>query len=190
MPGIPNLTPLRQSFPADAARHRARNETQRRPHGRLVEPHGSGRRRDVSEEQNEPMEDPKGDPQGEDYEAMYKKAVEESRKWEARAKANKAATDKAAQSAEERIADLESRLESKEKAEERAKLVAQVARKKGVPAELLSGETKEDLEAFADKLLAYSKKKPAAPSAKPGSFANDEGGKGTLADYARQLLNH
>ena len=104
-----------------------------------------------------------GEPQGTaepDYKALYEaekeakeKAIAESRKWEGRSKANKVASAKAEKTAEERIADLESKLSEKERAEELAKLKAKVAHKKGVDADLLVGETEEEMEAWADKLL-------------------------------------
>ena len=77
----------------------------------------------------------------------------------------------AEKTAEERIADLESKLSEKERAEELAKLKAKVAHKKGVDADLLVGETEEEMEAWADKLLKAFKTKPAATVDKPGTFA-------------------
>ena len=115
-----------------------------------------------------------GEPQGTaepDYKALYENALKESRKWEGRSKANKVASAKAEKTAEERIADLESKLSEKERAEELAKLKAKVAHKKGVDADLLVGETEEEMEAWADKLLKAFKTKPAATVDKPGTFA-------------------
>lgn len=121
---------------------------------------------------------PQGTPAEPDYKALYEaekeakeKAIAESRKWEGRSKANKAASAKAEKTAEERIADLESKLSEKERAEELAKLKAKVAQKKGVDADLLVGETEEEMEAWADKLLKAFKTKPAATVDKPGTFA-------------------
>lgn len=142
-----------------------------------------------------------GEPQGTaepDYKALYEaekeakeKAIAESRKWEGRSKANKAASAKAEKTAEERIADLESKLSEKERAEELVKLKAKVAHKKGVDADLLVGETEEEMEAWADKLLATFKKKPAPSVQKPGSFAKDDGRDRTeLRDFASALLGN
>lgn len=118
--------------------------------------------------------EPQGTEEATDWEAKYKEAVEQSRKWEARAKANKAAAAKADKSAEEEIAELKARLDQKEKAEARAKLAAQVAQKKGVPADLLVGDTEKEMEAWADKMLAAFKPNPAAQVDKPGSFTSGE----------------
>lgn len=133
---------------------------------------------------------PQGTPAEPDYKALYEaeneakeKAIAESRKWEGRSKAIKAASAKAEKTAEERIADLESKLSEKERAEELAKLKAKVAQKKGVDADLLVGETEEEMEAWADKLLKAFKTKPAATVDKPGAFAPGSAPKG---DFIRE----
>ncbi|AER47564.1 head scaffolding protein [Mycobacterium phage DS6A] len=66
------------------------------------------------------------------------------------------------QKKDERIAELESlvnkhksELEAQLKAAERSKLAATVAAEKGVPVELLKGDTREALEASADKALEW-----------------------------------
>ncbi len=139
-----------------------------------TEPHGEG-------EQQEP-----------DYKALYEQAKANSRKWEKQAKANKTAADElakaqeAGKTADEQIADLRKRLDEKEKAEERAKLAAKVAQKKGVPADLLVGDTEEELEEWADKMLAHFKKKPAARVEKPGAFDKGDSGTGSAkADFSK-----
>lgn len=143
-----------------------------------TEPHGEG-------EQQEP-----------DYKALYEQAKANSRKWEKQAKANKTAADElakaqeAGKTADEQIADLRKRLDEKEKAEERAKLAAKVAQKKGVPADLLSGDTEEEMEAFADKMLAAFKQKPAAKVDKPGSFDGGDKENGAMRDFMRKLMGN
>lgn len=92
----------------------------------------------------------------------------ESRKWEARAKENLTAA-KANEGAAQRLAEIEEsqKTEAQKLQEERdqakadlaaertARLRAEVAAEKGIPANLLSGSTQEELEASADALLAF-----------------------------------
>lgn len=139
--------------------------------------------------------EPHGEGQEPDYKALYEAEKAHSRKWEKQAKANRSAAEElekaqeAGKTAEERIADLTKRLDEKERAERRAKLAAEVAERKGVPAELVVGDDEESMEAFADKMLAHFQKKPAAKVDKPGRF--DRGGgkdDSGLRDFTRQLL--
>ncbi|MEW2011401.1 hypothetical protein AB0300_18220 [Microbacterium sp. NPDC078814] len=92
----------------------------------------------------------------------------EARKWESRAKQN-LADAKANEGAAQRLAEIEEaqkteaqkaqeRLEAAEKRAAELELRAaraEVAATKGVPANLLSGSTQEELEASADALLAF-----------------------------------
>lgn len=150
------------------------------------------------------MEDGQGqEPEGKpgeggepDYKALYEKAKANSRKWEERAKANKSAADElekatqAGKSAEERIADLTKRLDEKEHAEKRSRLAAKVASEKGVQADLLVGDTEEEMVAWADRMLAAFKRKPAPKVDKAGSFSNGNGDDGAMREYARALLGN
>lgn len=110
-----------------------------------------------------------------DYEALYKEAVKQSRKWEDRAKANKEKADrwdayeqeglseaeklaKRAESAEAELASLKARAQHDADA-------AEVAKKTGVPAQLLGYcADRDSMEAFA-KEYAEDHKLPAAPPA-------------------------
>ena len=92
----------------------------------------------------------------------------EARKWESRAKQN-LADAKANEGAAQRLAEIEEaqkteaqkaqeRLEAAEKRAAELELRAaraEVAATKGVPANLLTGSTQEELEASADALLAF-----------------------------------
>lgn len=92
----------------------------------------------------------------------------EARKWESRAKENLKSA-RANEDAAKRLADLEEsqkteaqkaqdRLEAAEKRAAELELKAtraEVAAAKGVPAELLSGSTQEELEAWADRLIKF-----------------------------------
>ncbi|WP_077597867.1 hypothetical protein [Olsenella urininfantis] len=141
---------------------------------------------------NEPTEPT--EPQGNevDWQAKYEELKKESRKWEKRAEANKKVAEQAEKSAGERIAALEAKLEAADKAEAKRKLAAEVAQKKGVPADLLAGDTEEEMEAWADKLLAFNKKRPAAKVDNPGKFSTGGDGKDDagLRDFTRKLLGN
>lgn len=92
----------------------------------------------------------------------------EARKWESRAKENLAAA-KANETAAQRLAEIEESQKTeaqkaqealeqaqRELAETRLQAArAEVAASKGVPVELLSGGTREELEAAADALIAF-----------------------------------
>ena len=55
--------------------------------------------------------------------------------------------------------------------------------------ELIVGDDEESMEAFADKMLAHFKKKPAAKVDKPGRFDHGEGKDDSgLRGFTRQLL--
>jgi hypothetical protein len=115
-------------------------------------------------------------PQGEPQESGAPAAQEpqetdwkaEARKWESRAKENLTAA-KANESAAKRLAQIEEAQKTEaQKAQERLdaaekraaelelrSIRAEVSAAKGVPANLLSGSTQEELEAAADALLAF-----------------------------------
>jgi len=100
-----------------------------------------------------------------------------SRLWETRAKENKAAADRlkqiedAAKSTEQRLAEQVAALQAQLKQMETAQQVqtwrAEVAAKTGLPADLLRGETLEELEAHAKAIQGYSRRiteQPPIPS--------------------------
>ena len=105
----------------------------------------------------------------------------EARKWEKRSKEN-LATAKANEAAAKRLAELEEsqkteaqkvqeRLDAAEKRAAELELKAtraEVAAAKGVPVELLSGSTQEELEAAADALIAF-RGTPGAAAAPTGA---------------------
>lgn len=126
---------------------------------------------------------PQGEPQGPDAPEKQEPAETdwkaEARKWESRAKENLTAA-KANEEAAQRLAEIEEaqkteaqkaqeRLEAAERraAELEARSIrAEVAAAKGVPANLLSGSTQEELEASADALIAF-RGEAGKPSAAP-----------------------
>lgn len=111
-------------------------------------------------------------PQGETpVEGELKQEIDwkaEARKWESRAKSNLAEA-KANEGAAQRLAEIEEaqkteaqkvqeRLEAAEKRAAELELKAaraEVAAEKGIPANLLTGSTREELEASADALIAF-----------------------------------
>lgn len=97
----------------------------------------------------------------------------ESRKWESRAKDNATAAQRLAEIEEANRTETEKAQARAEVAEKRAIELeqkatrAEVAAAKGIPMDLLSGSTKEELEASADALIAF-KGEPAKGPVIPG----------------------
>lgn len=129
-----------------------------------------------------------GTAQTTDWEAEARKWKDLSRKNEARAKDNAEKARLYDKAQEEGKSELQKALEAAQKAEARATaletkvLRAQVAAAKGVDADLLAGSTQEELEASADRLLAWRGAK--TPKAPPSSDAGD---RGTQIKAASQL---
>lgn len=111
---------------------------------------------------------PNGDADQVDYKAKYEEAIGHSRTWEQRAKENKAAADELTQLKEAQKTDEQKRQEreaerDRELAELKAdKLRSEVAEAKSdpekgihVPAHLLRGSTREELEKSADELIKF-----------------------------------
>lgn len=104
----------------------------------------------------------------------------EARKWEARAKENSDAAKRLAeieeafkteaQKAAERLAAAEAKVKEYETREQIAAWKAEVAEATGVPATVLAGSTKEEIEAHAETLkpLISASQQPAAPQPIPG----------------------
>lgn len=95
--------------------------------------------------------------------------------------ANQSAEEKAAK----RLADAEERAA---KAELKA-LRADVATAKGVPANLLTGSTQEELEESADALIAYRGEQKAAPSSAALGRVNGQRVKGSTADQFADFMS-
>lgn len=120
----------------------------------------------------------------------------EARKWEERAKANRAEAQANAEAAA-RLAEIEESAKSAEQKQAEALAAAQteleqlraqalraeVAAEKGVPAGLLAGATREELEASADALIEFrGKQEPARPSSSAIGRANNVTPTGSTAD--------
>lgn len=93
----------------------------------------------------------------------------EARKWEDRAKESFAELkrlreqDDASKTEMERALERITRLEEENKAKDAEILRQSVAEAKGVPADLLVGSSRDDLEAHAEKILAFRGETPAGP---------------------------
>ena len=119
-----------------------------------------------------------------------------ARKWEQQAKANKAAADKLAQledeqkTAEQRSAERLAAAEARAAELETKAIRAEVAAEKGVPVALLTGSTREDLEASADALIAFrGEQKPGGPKPDLSQGAKGKQGAGTAADQFEQFFS-
>lgn len=114
----------------------------------------------------------------------------EARKWESRAKENSTAAQRLAEIEEEKKTDEQKVADRIAAAEQRAADLeikatrAEVAAAKGIPAELLHGGTKEELEAEADALIAF-RGEPAKPSAAP--FIENKNKTTIEPDYASAI---
>lgn len=105
------------------------------------------------------------------HEDRVKELAEKARKFDESQEANKTDLEKAvsrAESAEKNLSDLEQKVAGLEA----ANLRAQVANEKRVPADLLTGSTKEELEAAADRLIEFRGELPKAP---PADGVGDQG---------------
>lgn len=136
-----------------------------------------------------------------DWEAKYRDAIAHSREWEKRAKDNKAAAEELeklkesqmseAEKTARRISELEAKNAAYESEKQQAAWKAEVSKKTGVPAELLRGNTLEDIQAHAEQLDAVLRPKPKAAGLKdPGrtpEHKTDDADAG-LRSYVGQLF--
>jgi len=120
----------------------------------------------------------------------------EARKWEERAKANKSAADELAkieeanktaeQKAAERLQAAEARAAELERKADRA----EVAAAKGVPIDLISGKSREEMEAAADRLIAFKGVSPQTPKPDLSQGPSGDSPKQSTADqFADQLAD-
>ena len=121
----------------------------------------------------------------------------ESRKWESRAKENANAAQRLAeietanQTEAEKVAKRLAAAEKRAAELEVTALRATVAAAKGVPANLLSGSTQEELEAAADALIEFRGAKTDKRLVIPGEGKSPASGKGDgdLREFAQNLFN-
>lgn len=118
-----------------------------------------------------------------DYESIKAKAA----KFDAAEEAGKSELQKA----NERAAALKTELDGLKKANQLRELRANVAREKGVPEVLLTGETEEACKAQADAILAFAKGGNGYPPVRDGGEVNNSGKLATrdrFADWAKDNL--
>lgn len=143
-------------------------------------------------------DEPHGEP---DYKALYEAEKANSRKWEGRSKANAAKAKEYDQLKQSQMSDSEKldavRRELEEVTAERDRLTAErsreqwaaeVSRETGVPAELLRGSTKEEMEAHAESIKPYIAR-PTAPVV-AGDGSQPEPPEGGSGDWLRDVLTH
>lgn len=122
-----------------------------------------------------------------DWEAKYNEMKAHSRKWEDRAKKNEAAAkelDEIRQSQmteAEKAAEADKRAQEAEAKLERMALVQKVSSAKKVPADLLKGDTEEELEASADALLQFA-------GSIPPQIPTDQGGAGKTTPISKESI--
>lgn len=149
--------------PQDATDPSAQANPEGEPNAGGEEPNGTSKEEPSPESGDKPEEEPAADKNGGADELKQWKT--EARKHEKRAKENLTRAEKA----EAEVARLTA-------ASETNSIRSDVAKDKGVPAELLRGETKEELEEFADALLTFTSSSkprtgPIVPEAGTGTTA-------------------
>lgn len=132
-----------------------------------------------------------------DYKTKYEEAIKHSREWETRAKANKTAADelkklKESQMSEaEKFAAVSKELSELKSKQEQAEWKAQVSKDTGVPADLLRGNSLEELQAHGkalQKALADQRKPKPAGMPKAGSQPSGSPADEEQRAFLRQLF--
>lgn len=132
-----------------------------------------------------------------DYKALYEEAKRHSRAWEKRAKANKGAVEQWNASNEEltraanKIAELSVELDKKDTQLKHRQMAEKISKNTGVPAEMLIGETEDEMNEWAKKMNEFVKQQAinSVSVPKAGKFEKSSGLAGnSLEDFAKQLL--
>lgn len=110
-------------------------------------------------------QEPNGESQDIDYKAKYEEAIAHSREWEKRAKANKTAADELEQLKQSQMSDaekaaaktakLQKELEELKAEKQSNAWRSQVASETGLPANLITGSTLEEMQANAKSISEY-----------------------------------
>ena len=93
------------------------------------------------------------------------------------------------QKAQERANGLQAELDALKKSSELRDLRDEVSKAKGVPANLLTGSTKEECEAQAEQILNFANKKPGYPTVRDGGEPTGTIKKATRDQFAEWLNN-
>lgn len=165
-----------------------KNHLKHRPYLRFVDATSAETGGDASAAQDAPAAAAEDTAQQVDWEAEARKWKELSRKNESRMKENAEKARLYDEAQEQGKSELQKAQEAAAKAEARVKALevqatrAQVAAAKGVDADLLSGSTLEELEASADRLLAWR-----GAQIPKGAPASDAGHRGEEIRSSKQL---
>lgn len=118
------------------------------------------------------------------YEDKHADVLEKAKKYDEWQEANKSELQKAT----ERADKAEKELEQLKHERERAKWASEIAEKHGVPANLIQGDTQEEMEAFAKENAHYFER-DSVPSLNANGKTPDESGGYSSGDPIRELFN-
>lgn len=119
--------------------------------------------------------------------ADYEELAEKAKAYDEAQEAQKSETQKA----QERIAQLEGDIKKRDEADKVREMRKKVAKKTGIPEELIQGSDEESMKAYAAQIAEFAKvQTPAgATDPTPGSFSGgDDGSDDDRRTFARQLL--
>ena len=153
----------------------------------------------------EPKDPPQGDTdtgaESVDYETKYRDAIAQSRKWEERAKASykdsqelkalKESQEETAEQAaklEKKNSELKAQLDSMKAVQQVNEWKQQTAQETGVPADLLRGNTLEELTAHGKALADYAKTLTATQPLTHADTDPQPPAASDIADFARHLF--
>lgn len=115
----------------------------------------------------------------------YEELKEKAKKFDEAQEANKTELQKA----QERISELQSTLDAQKKLEAQNAIKSEVSKKTGVPVELLSGNTEEEMQKFAEAIQDFAGHAKAPVSEHAGQFSSPKKEDNeALREYVRQLL--
>ncbi|MFC2626586.1 MAG: helicase, partial [Parascardovia denticolens] len=132
-----------------------------------------------------------------DYKTKYEEAIKHSREWENRAKANKTAADELKKLKESQMSDaekyaaLDKELTELKTKQQQAEWKTQVSKETGVPADLLRGNSLEELQEHGkalQKALADQRKPKPAGMPKAGSQPSGSPADEEQRAFLRQLF--
>lgn len=147
----------------------------------------------------EPNEDQQQEPSLQErydqLQAKYEDSVKHSRTWENRATSNKKKADEydalkaEHDQAQAELAELREYKQAAEKASSRAALAKKVAEATGVPADMIAGDTEEEMRAYAERLDQWAHPKPAGMP-NQGSTPQHQDKSQQQRDFLRELFSN
>lgn len=129
-----------------------------------------------------------------DWKAEARKHEARSKDWKTKAEQNESAAQRLAELENANKSDIEKAQQAQRDAETKAAelearaLRAEVAAEKGVPVDLLSGSTKDDIEAAADRLIEFRSAKPTVGVHLPNQDKTPPQTKSDLGETARKIF--